>query len=298
MFLFPAHREIDRYKKMNKREVRIVRILQKMKENPFVSIAELADTFSVSQMTIRRDLQFIEQNGLNQTGNRTAGTSDQGVSTASASAGTVPSSLASYLSGAGAPERNTGNPYVYTDEECHCVEEKRRITAFAVSLLKPGDVIVLDSGTTAGMMPEMIPDDLPLTVICYSYYIVSKLCDKPNIRLILAGGYYHRNTRIFSSEEGVRFMRQLRAQKVFLCASGIHAEMGLTCTDQYIGDLKRAAISMSLEKILITDSTKFGRVDPGFFAAIEDMDRIITDTGITDEWKDLIREKQIRLDIV
>ena len=74
--------------------------------------------------------------------------------------------------------------------------------------------------------------------------------------------------------------------------------MGLTCTDRYIGDLKRAAISMSLEKILITDSTKFGRVDPGYFAAIEDMDRIITDTGITDEWKDLIRAKQIRLDIV
>lgn len=283
---------------MNKREVRIVRILQKMKEDPFVTIAELADTFSVSQMTIRRDLQYIEKNGLNQTGNRTAGSPDQSPGSAPGSAGTVTSSLASYLSGTGAPERSAGNPYVYTDEECRCVEEKRRINAFAVSLLKPGDVIVLDSGTTAGMMPEMIPDDLPLTVICYSYYIVSKLCDKPNIRLILAGGYYHRNTKIFSSEEGVRFMRQLRAQKVFLCASGIHAEMGLTCTDQYIGDLKRAAISMSLEKILITDSTKFGRVDPGYFAAIEDMDRIITDTGITDEWKDLIRAKQIRLDIV
>lgn len=53
---------------MNKREVRIVRILQKMKENPFVSIAELAEDFSVSQMTIRRDLQFIENNGLNHTG--------------------------------------------------------------------------------------------------------------------------------------------------------------------------------------------------------------------------------------
>jgi DeoR family deoxyribose operon repressor len=178
------------------------------------------------------------------------------------------------------------------------VEEKKRINAFAVSLLRPGDVIVLDSGTTAGMMPEMIPDDLPLTVICYSYYIVSKLCDKPNIRLILAGGYYHRNTRIFSSEEGIRFMKQLRAQKVFLCASGIHADMGLTCTDQYIGDLKKAAISMSLEKILITDSTKFGKVDPGFFAAIEDMDRIITDSGISEEWTDLIRAKRIQLDIV
>jgi len=47
---------------MNKREVRIVKILQKMKEDPFVSIAELAEIFSVSQMTIRRDLQYIEKN--------------------------------------------------------------------------------------------------------------------------------------------------------------------------------------------------------------------------------------------
>jgi DeoR family deoxyribose operon repressor len=283
---------------MNKREVRIVKILQKMKEDPFVSIAELAEIFSVSQMTIRRDLQYIEKNELGGREKRTSGGRELSGNAAPAFSGTVSASLASYLSGTGDSGQIPRREYTYDYEEVHCVEEKKRINAFAVSLLRPGDVIVLDSGTTAGMMPEMIPDDLPLTVICYSYYIVSKLCDKPNIRLILAGGYYHRNTRIFSSEEGIRFMKQLRAQKVFLCASGIHADMGLTCTDQYIGDLKKAAISMSLEKILITDSTKFGKVDPGFFAAIEDMDRIITDSGISEEWTDLIRAKRIQLDIV
>lgn len=283
---------------MNKREVRIVKILQKMKEDPFVSIAELAEIFSVSQMTIRRDLQYIEKNELGGREKRTSGGRELSGNAAPAFSGTVSASLASYLSGTGDSGQIPRREYTYDYEEVHCVEEKKRINAFAVSILRPGDVIVLDSGTTAGMMPEMIPDDLPLTVICYSYYIVSKLCDKPNIRLILAGGYYHRNTRIFSSEEGIRFMKQLRAQKVFLCASGIHADMGLTCTDQYIGDLKKAAISMSLEKILITDSTKFGKVDPGFFAAIEDMDRIITDSGISEEWTDLIRAKRIQLDIV
>lgn len=275
-----------------------MKILQKMKEDPFVSIAELAEIFSVSQMTIRRDLQYIEKNELGGREKRTSGGREPSGNTAPAFSGTVSASLASYLSGTGDSGQIPRREYTYDYEEVHCVEEKKRINAFAVSLLRPGDVIVLDSGTTAGMMPEMIPDDLPLTVICYSYYIVSKLCDKPNIRLILAGGYYHRNTRIFSSEEGIRFMKQLRAQKVFLCASGIHADMGLTCTDQYIGDLKKAAISMSLEKILITDSTKFGKVDPGFFAAIEDMDRIITDSGISEEWTDLIRAKRIQLDIV
>lgn len=275
-----------------------MKILQKMKEDPFVSIAELAEIFSVSQMTIRRDLQYIEKNELGGREKKTSGGRELSGNTAPAFPGTVSASLASYLSGTGDSGQIPRQEYTYDYEEVHCVEEKKRINAFAVSLLRPGDVIVLDSGTTAGMMPEMIPDDLPLTVICYSYYIVSKLCDKPNIRLILAGGYYHRNTRIFSSEEGIRFIKQLRAQKAFLCASGIHADMGLTCTDQYIGDLKKAAISMSLEKILITDSTKFGKVDPGFFAAIEDMDRIITDSGISEEWTDLIRAKRIQLDIV
>ena len=275
-----------------------MKILQKMKEDPFVSIAELAEIFSVSQMTIRRDLQYIEKNELGGRENRNSGGRELSGNTVPAFPGTVSASLASYLSGTGDSGQIPRQEYTYDYEEVHCVEEKKRINAFAVSLLRPGDVIVLDSGTTAGMMPEMIPDDLPLTVICYSYYIVSKLCDKPNIRLILAGGYYHRNTRIFSSEEGIRFIKQLRAQKVFLCASGIHADMGLTCTDQYIGDLKKAAISVSLEKILITDSTKFGKVDPGFFAAIEDMDRIITDSGISEEWTDLIRAKRIQLDIV
>lgn len=255
---------------MNKREARIVRILDEMKKDPFVSIAELAELFSVSQMTIRRDLQYIEAHDLQtQSPLEAARREPAGI-----------------------------RPYAYSEEEVRCVDEKRRINEFAVTLLSPGDVIVLDSGTTTGMMPEFIPDDLPLTVICYSYYIVSRLCEKPNIQLILAGGYYHRNTKTFSSEEGIRFMRQLRAQKIFLCASGIHETMGLTCTDQYIGDLKKAAISMSLEKILISDSTKFGKVNPGYFAGIEDMDRIITDTGISDAWADLIRERGIRLDIV
>lgn len=258
---------------MNKKEARIIRILDKMKENPFVSIEELAKLFGVSQMTIRRDLQYIEEHGLQA---QVTAPSPQ-VETASQSA---------------------PHTYLYSEEEVHYREEKRRINAFAVKLLSPGDVIVLDSGTTTGMMPELIPDDMPLTVICYSSYIVSRLCDKPNIQLILAGGYYHRNTKVFSSEEGIRFMRQLRAHKIFLCASGIHETMGLTCTDQYIGDLKKAAISMSLEKILISDSSKFGHVTPGYFASIDDMDRIITDTGITPAWEKLIRDKGIQLDIV
>ncbi len=289
---------------MNKREVRIVKILQKMKEDPFVSIAQLADLFAVSQMTIRRDLQYIEEHGLNTASPFGDGAAQMpenagaGVSSALYSSGKGNAGAAPFMPGTGQAQQTAPRVYTYQEEEIRCAQEKRRINEFAVSLLNPGDVIVLDSGTTAGMMPELIPDDMPLTVICYSYYIVSKLCDKPNIRLILAGGYYHRNTKIFSSEEGISFMRQLRAQKIFLCASGIHAGMGLTCTDQYIGDLKKAAISMSLEKILITDSTKFGRVDPGYFADIDDMDRIITDDGISQDWADLIRDKGIRLDIV
>lgn len=258
---------------MNKKGARIIRILERMKADPLVSIGELARLFGVSHMTIRRDLQYIEENGLRSP-----------VSAPRAEEQTAPLS--------------SPHPYMYSEEENHYREEKRRINAFSVKLLSPGDVIVLDSGTTTGMMPELIPDDLPLTVICYSYYIVSRLCEKPNIQLILAGGYYHRNTRTFFSEEGIRFLRQLRAHKIFLCASGIHETMGLTCTDQYIGDLKKTAISMSLEKILISDSSKFGKVFPGYFSSIDDMDRIITDTGITPAWEKLIRDKGIRLDIV
>ena len=258
---------------MNKKEARMIRILEKMNADPLVSIGELAQLFGVSQMTIRRDLQYIEENNLR-------------------------SRLSKPQPQVGTTSLSSPHPYMYSEEEVRHREEKYRINAFAVKLLSPGDVIVLDSGTTTGMMPELIPDDLPLTVICYSYYIVSRLCEKPNIQLILAGGYYHPNTKVFSSEEGIRFMRQLRAHKIFLCASGIHETMGLTCADQYIGDLKRAAISMSVEKILISDSSKFGHVTPGFFAGIDDMDRIITDTGITPDWEKLIRDKGIRLDIV
>ncbi|MBQ3392872.1 MAG: DeoR/GlpR transcriptional regulator [Lachnospiraceae bacterium] len=253
---------------MNKKDVRIQSMIRELSLRPEQSVAELAALFQVSQMTIRRDLQYIEQNRLLRPeilhGGRTAGASR----------------------------------YEYLEEEIRNAEQKRRIAEFALGLLKPGEIVALDSGTTAGMLAAVIPDDMPLTVICYSYYIVSKLYDRSNIDLILAGGYYHHNTQTFESTEGMQFLKQLRARKMFLCASGVHETMGITCTDQHIASMKRAALSISSEKILLCDSSKFGEIRSGFISSLEDLDMIVTDQGISPAWESRLRETGAEVHIV
>lgn len=249
---------------MNKQELRIQAIVRDLALQPNQTNAALAKKYNVSTMTIRRDMEYIEKNHL-----MTAGL------------------------------MNVSNEnYESRIEEIKNAADKQRIAEAAVSLIKPNEVIVLDTGTTAGMIASLLPNDIPLTVICYSYHILSKLYDKDNIKLVMAGGYYHHNTQTFESPESVDFLKRFRATKMFVCASGIHEELGLTCADQRIAPSKQAAIEMSLTKILITDSTKFDCISAGYFAPIEAMDMIITDPHLSEEWRERFKEMSIDCRIV
>ncbi|MBB5183042.1 DeoR/GlpR family DNA-binding transcription regulator [Catenisphaera adipataccumulans] len=250
---------------MNKKDLRIQSVVKALAENPNQSAAELAAQFNVSSMTIRRDMQYIDEHHL----------------------------MDSYL----LAEPSEGS-YEYQIEEVKNADLKRKIAQAAVKTIKPNEVIVLDSGTTSGMIAALIPNDLPLTVICYSYHILSKLANKKNIRLIMAGGYYHQNTQTFEAPESVEFLHKFRAHKMYVCASGIHESLGLTCADQRVAPSKQAGIDISLKKILVSDSTKFGHISAGFFSSIDNMDMIITDDGITEDWKSLLKDKDIRVEIV
>ncbi|MBP3853917.1 MAG: DeoR/GlpR transcriptional regulator [Erysipelotrichaceae bacterium] len=249
---------------MNKRDLRVKSIVKDLLLQPNQTNAHLAKKYNVSTMTIRRDLEYIEKNHL------------------------LDSMAANF---------STDN-YESKIEEIKNAAKKQRIAEYAVSLIEPNEVIVLDTGTTAGMIASLLPNDIPLTVICYSYHILSKLYDKENIRLVLAGGYYHHNTQTFESPEAVSFLEKFRAKKMFVCASGVHEELGLTCADQRIAPNKQASIETSLTKILVVDSSKFGLISAGYFAPIDQMDIIITDDQITPEWKERIEEMDIDFHIV
>lgn len=100
---------------------------------------------------------------------------------------------------------------------------------------------------------------------------------------------------MFESPEGISLIKKTRATKVFVSAAGVHENLGVTCSNNYEVLTKQAIINSSLEKILLVDSSKFGVVKSAYFADLDDFDTIITDDGISNEWKEIIHTKGIKL---
>lgn len=254
---------------MGKREDRHAQILSLIEINKVVSYKLLSDSLSVSTMTIRRDLEALAAQGkvkLIRGGAIFDQSQDSG----------VPS-------------------YILQSQESVHIEEKTRIGVKAAALIQPQDTVMLDSGSTAFCMAKAFPKDVTCTVICWALNVINELISKPACNLIVGGGVYHPEVRMFEGAEGVELLRNSRASKLFLTAGGLHETLGITSPFSYETDMKRAAIESSLTKILLMDSSKFGRVCQSYLADLSSVDIIVTDSNLSAYYKDFIQEKGIEL---
>lgn len=153
-------------------------------------------------------------------------------------------------------------------------------------MIEQGDMAILDVGSTLERLPRHLPRGSDFSAMCFSVSLFNRLKHNPGLRLILGGGSCHRATDMCGSPENVMMVNNLRANKVFLSAGGVHRELGVTCTYQYEVDLKLAAINSSKTRILVTDSSKFGNVRVTFYAHPSPFDAIVTDTGLSREWRE------------
>ena len=144
-------------------------------------------------------------------------------------------------------------------------------------------------------MAEFLDNDINISVLIYNTNILMALSKKKNIKLIFSGGYFHPNTMMFESPEGISLIEKTRATKVFVSAAGVHENLGVTCSNSYEVLTKQAIIKSSLEKILLVDSNKFGIVKSSYFAELKDFDTIITDNKISEAWRKKINDLGIRL---
>jgi DeoR family deoxyribose operon repressor len=177
-------------------------------------------------------------------------------------------------------------------------EEKIRIAKAAIALINPEETIMLDTGTTIYYLAKELPQDMPFTAICWSLNILQELIKKSQCNLISTGGTFHPETQMFESKQGREIISNKRASKAFISAGGFHKELGITCPFDYEISTKREAIHSSLTNILLFDSSKFGRVCSSHLANVDVFDIIITDSNISEEYKDYILQEGIQLIIV
>lgn len=253
---------------------RVNYLLNRLSIDGFSSIKELSKKLEVSEMTIRRDLWELSK-----------------------------SNIVTLIPGGAILKKN---PPMDKDEEKYLIqaaeslmlEEKIKISRKAASLIEPNDVIVIDTGSTTENLPKFIPENMPLTVICYALNILFNVYENKNWKLIFPGGYFHGDTLMLESPEGIEMIKRIRANKSFISAAGVSEKLGVTCATAYEKETKRAVIESSDKKILLVDSTKFGKIKISHFADLTDFDIIITDTGISKEFVNIIKNIGIKLYIV
>lgn len=262
---------------MNKKTDRFNRITMLLRENGTVPVKELARQAHVSEMTIRRDLNELQKNHIIKRSHGSA-------------------SLAGEAQVV--PYENIEHQYTLSRALTSMRDEKVRIGRFAAGLIRPGDVIIIDNGSTTDCLADYIPESYDLTIACYNLNIITKLPKRDNIKLIFSGGFYHPSDQMFESADGINFLKNIRANKLFLSASGIHNKLGMTCAHAFEVGVKQAVLQSANQKILVVDSSKFGAIKTVFFAHLDQVDTIVTDTGLSQEWQELLGERGIELHLV
>ena len=258
---------------MNKNQ-RIKHIINSLQMKSVVSIKGLIKQFNVSEMTIRRDLNLLSSDGIVEL---------------------IPGGAV--LKTEADSERNEER-YLISHEEMKRTREKIRIGKKAASVIEPNDTVIIDVGSTTEYLAKFMREDIPVTILCYALYILVEIYRKKNCHPIFAGGYFHDNILMFESPEGINLIKRIRANKAFISAAGVSEQLGVTCATPYEIGPKQAVMKSAKAKILMVDSTKFGKIGVAYFADLQEFDMVITDSEISEEYIEIIRNLGVDLYIV
>ncbi|MDN5765774.1 MAG: DeoR/GlpR family DNA-binding transcription regulator [Humibacillus sp.] len=230
------------------------RIITEARRAGRVEVNALADSLGVATETVRRDLTALERRG----------------------------SLRRVHGGAIPVERLEVEPTLAA-RTGRLSEVKRRIAARALDELPTGGSIILDSGSTALAVAELLPPDLDLTVLTNSLAAATLLATHPGINLYLLGGRVRGTTGAAVGEWATGPLAGVTVDVALLGTNGFSVTRGLTTPDQSESLVKRAMVTAARKCVLLTDSSKAGDDHLHRFAQVAEIDVVITDTDLDDD---------------
>ena len=217
-----------------------------------LAVTGLAEHFGVTTETVRRELAVLERAGMLR---RVHG-------------GAVPAGALTLVE-PGLGERHSSRS-----------EQKRAIAAAALSLLPGAEgSIILAGGTTTAALAELLPGDRRLLAVTSSVPIASRLSVSAGTTLHVLGGRVRGVTQCAVGETTVRALAELRVDVAFLGANGIAPGHGFTTPDDAEASVKRAMVRAGQRVVVLADSSKLGREHLVRYAAVEDVDVLVTDEG-------------------
>lgn len=230
-------------------------ILARARRDGRVDVRSLAEFFSVTPETIRRDLSLMERRGLVQRAH-----------------------------GGAIPMDRIGIEPAVADREGLLTAEKERIARAALAEIPENGSVIFDAGTTTARLAALLPTETQLTVVTNSLPIAVQLATRPNIDLHLLGGHLRQLTLATVGSWANDTLRRIAADVAFIGTNGITAARGLTTPDLEEAKVKSHLITAARRTVVLADNSKFGREDFGVVAPLSLIDCIITDTGLDPEY--------------
>jgi DeoR/GlpR family transcriptional regulator of sugar metabolism len=206
-------------------------ILAALKRDGQVVAKVLSETFGVSEDTVRRDLRELAAEGLLQ---RVHG-------------GALPSSPAA------------GN---FVQRQQISADAKSAIATKAASLIAPGQVVLIDGGTTCVQLARHLPPDLQATVVTHSPSVAVELAEHPGIEVVLIGGRLFKHSMVTVGAAAIEAIGHIRADIYFMGVTGVHPTEGLSTGDLEEAYVKRALVARAAEVVVLASAEKLNAASP------------------------------------
>ncbi|MBV2366914.1 DeoR/GlpR family DNA-binding transcription regulator [Streptomonospora nanhaiensis] len=226
-------------------------ILERARRDGRVDVAGLAAAFDVTYETVRRDLTALERHGVLRR-----------------------------VHGGAIPVERLGFEPTLAQRDTVMTPEKERIAKRALEEVPAEGAILLDAGSTTGRLAEQLPPDL--TVVTNSVSIALTLMPRPNTNLMLLGGRLRPRTHATVESWALQALEETYVDVAFMATNGVSAEHGLTTPDPAEAQVKRAMIRSARRVVLLADHTKVGNDHFARFSTLDEVDCIITDSGLAD----------------
>jgi DeoR/GlpR family transcriptional regulator of sugar metabolism len=230
------------------------RILEAVRGSSFTPAGELSSLLGVSEMTVRRDIRLLAEQGL--------------VRVVHGGVCPVPEAIA-----------------VGTDFRVRAAQRrdaKTRIAAAALELIRSGSSIAIDTGTTAMELARLLTPPRRLSVVTPSLPAMVVLAGRPGIEVVGLGGVLHAESQGFAGPATLAALRSLHVSQAFLATTAI-SRGALWCGNQWDAETKRELVAIADEVVLLADAAKFSATAMAHIVPLSEVDVLVTDGGISPE---------------
>jgi len=241
-------------------------LLELVRQRGFASLGDLTSEMGVSESTIRRDLDYLEENG---SAKRTHG----GV----------------FYTGP-SPQL----PHFQCRHEMQ-LDKKHQIADCAAELIEDGDVVLLDGGSTTYELAQRLVHR-QIQVVTNSLPVANLFTSSESTDLIFIGGYIHLRTGVSLGPYANEMLTTLNVRRAVLSVAGV-SERGYFNSNLLLVETERAMTACADETIILAVSTKFGRQSLARLCGLGEVDAVVVDTEISDQWKENITSAGVTLHI-